>query len=70
MITYLATSDTNFEEIRVLRVVLLVNLTNIPLEDVTDHLQILSRLCHQLAGLALGDLDILLENIGIPEAYF
>jgi hypothetical protein len=42
-------------------IVLLVDFLNVPLEYITDHLKVLSRLDHQLAGVSLGDLNILLE---------
>ena len=51
-----------------MRVVLLRNLAAIPLEDLAHKLEILRRLDHQLASLALGNLYVLLEDVVVLEA--
>lgn len=50
-----------------MRVVLLCDLLTVALEHVAHELEILRRLDHQLAGLALGDLDVLLEDVVVLE---
>ena len=48
-------------------IVLLMNPTSIMAENLKDNLQILGGLGHQLAGVALGDLDMLGEDVWVAE---
>lgn len=65
--TYSSAHKANLEEIRVLRRVLLVYPTCIPPEDFTCNSQVLGRLEHQLACITLGDFNVPLEHIWVPE---
>ena len=66
--TYPAQRNTDLEEIGVVWVVLLTDLARIPPKHFANKLQILRGFHHELTRLALGDLDVLLENIVILEA--
>lgn len=66
--TNLRTSNANLEKIGILWGILLVNLTSISTEGLVKNPQILCRLHHQLARLALLDFDVTFENCRVAEA--
>lgn len=65
---YLATGNADVQKIGVHGVVSLVYLSRILLENLADGVEILRALRHELARIALGDLDISLEEVLILEA--
>lgn len=64
---YLGTLDADAQEVGVSRVVLGMYAASILPEDIADCGEILGRLHHDLAGVALGDLDVSLKNCRVPE---
>lgn len=63
-----AAGDADVEEGRIGGLVLGVDLAGVLAEDLAHQLQVLRALPHQLAGLALGDLDVALEHGVVLEA--
>ena len=66
----LATDDADLEEVGVLGGVLLVDFAGVLPETVAKNAKVLGRLVHKLTCLSLGDLDVLLENVGVAETQF
>jgi hypothetical protein len=66
--THLRTGNADLEEIGILRGVLLVDLTSISTEGLVENPQVLRRLHHQLARLALLDFDVTFKNRRVAEA--
>lgn len=66
--TYLATDNANLKEVGVLGGVLLVNGAGQAAESIAQDIQVLGGLNHELASIALGDLDVTLEHGVVAEA--
>lgn len=64
----LTADHADLEEVGILGSVLLVDLPGQVTEAITQDAKVLGRGEHQRAGIALGDLDVALENIVVAEA--
>lgn len=68
--SYLSALDADCQVVRISWVVLLVYPPRVPAEHLAQYAQVLCRLHHELAGVALGDLDIPLKDGWVAENEF